>query len=260
MTEPILSEEQQRLLAGYVLQDLSLEEAAAFEQLVKTNPAAVEELNQLQSCLEMAYAPSLVSPPEHLRATVLSNFQTASQSNSPSSQLAPPRPALRAVPQQQRRWLMGVGAIAAAVIVALGISNLWLWQKVQQQTVPAQIQPEVRTVVLEPVGDESIAMSQVTINSENLTGTLVVENLPPLSDDQVYVLWTVLASDAPYTTDEKNAILTKIFTTNKPEQLQQFPLPSVYQEDQWITAIAITVESASAPQQHQSAPILIKRL
>lgn len=74
------------------------------------------------------------------------------------------------------------------------------------------------------------------------------------------MLWTVLQPDAPFTTDEKNAILTGVFAVDEQNKSAKITLPPVYREQQWIKAIAITVEADDAPQENLSSPILMGSL
>ncbi len=100
------------------------------------------------------------------------------------------------------------------------------------------------------------------INPDTLMGSLTVDNLPPLEPGAVYVLWTVVDPSTPATLDDKNAILTTVFTVDEQGDVtQQIDLPPVYRRDRSsVRAVAITQESAAAPQEHLSAPILIQPL
>ncbi|NEP20277.1 MAG: hypothetical protein F6J97_25925 [Leptolyngbya sp. SIO4C1] len=68
-------------------------------------------------------------------------------------------------------------------------------------------------------------------------------------------------TDAAYTTDDKNAILTEVFTVNDQALLsEQILVPRAFRDADLVEAVAITIEDAEAPQRHESAPILIKQL
>lgn len=258
-------EDLQLLIAGYVLCDLSAEEADILEQLMADDPAIAAEVAKMQQVLEITYAPPEVAPPSHLRSTILAAHQTAdpTPASSPLTiappQLAQPsmeRPHLTVLP----RWVKGLGAIAAAAIVGLSLSNYLLWRSLQaaQRPMPAA---EALTVSLQPTEAASDASVQVTIDPASLEGRLQVENLPPLPPGQVYVLWTVLEPNAPFTVDQKGAILTQVFTVDdQGQQVETLTVPVVYRDRQWVRAIAITVEDADAPQQHVSNPLLIQPL
>lgn len=254
MTGSMSSEQIQSLIAGYVLCDLSPAEAEVFEQLMAEDPALTEEVEQMQQTLEMAYAPSEIQPPAHLRASIL-NAHEADYSQVDASVSRVPARA-----EHRWNWRKGLGAVAALLIVGLSISNYMLWRSLQ--TAQTRIQPaNALTVSLEPTEENSPASATVMLDPDRLAATLQVANLPPLPEGQVYALWTVLQADAPFTTDDKNAILTSVFTVDENGgEAASIALPPVYQDQQWVKAIAITVEAADAPQVHEASPILIVML
>lgn len=235
------SEQLQLLIAGYVLGDLNANEAKEFEQLLATNPAIVREVAAMQQALELSYALPEVSPPRKLRSQVLAAYQAT-----PS-----PRP-VAFLP------IRAIGAFAAALIVALGFSNYHFWR---MQVKQAQVQQsEILTYSLQPK-NASLSSATVEVNASKLEARLKAENLPALPPDKVYVLWTVLKKGAPFTTDQKNAILTEVFGVDaKGNVSKQITIPVVYRTKNAISAIAITTEDAAAPQNHAGAPILIVKL
>lgn len=277
MTGSLSPEQRQLLLAGYVLYDLSADEAATLETLLAEDPNLREELAQLQATWEAAHDITPQAPPNHLRTTILPAADLGSTPvPSPSPRTGVPQYAptsnLNAAPHLAPAstpapnpvvvgpWRRGWGAAAAVLIVGLSLSNLLLWRALQvaQQ---AQGPSETLTVALtDPTS--SAAKAQVQINPQTLEGSLTVENLPPLEPGMVYVLWTVVDPNAPVTVDDKNAILTTVFTVDEQgRQSQPIDLPSVFRRDRdLIRAVAITQESAEAPQEHLSAPILIQPL
>ncbi len=237
------SEQLELLIAGYVLGDLSVEEVKEFEQLLANNSAIAQEVAQMQQALEMSYAPPEVRPPSHLRSQVMAAHRANSQISK-----RPPVFSIRTL-----------GAIAAMLIVALGISNYRLWRSLQ--VIQAQIQPsELLTYSLQ-AKNASLSSATVAVNPHQLEAKLNVENLPPLPTGKVYVLWTVLKQDAPFTTDKKNAILTEVFKVDaKGNVSKQITVPAAYRTKDIIAAIAVTMEDATTPQKHAGAPILIAKL
>ncbi len=244
-------DELQQLLAGYVLNNLSDEEAAMVEQLLQ-DPEVNQSVEQMQAALEAAYAPPEVQPPPHLRQRVMQAFESQVL---PVVVSATPPPVVL-LP----RWIKALGAAAAALIVALSVSNYLLWRSLQSQQ--AQLNQAPLVLSLQPTETLNVPASvMVQLDPDTLQGTLIIENLPPLAPDKVYVLWTVLAPNAPFTTDAKNAILTQVFTVEEPgSQTQPLILPRAFQNLDLIAAIAISIEDAETPQNHESAPILFQPL
>lgn len=262
MTGSLSPEQRQLLMAGYALYNLSAEEAASLEALLAENPDLWEELDQLQATWEMACDIVPQAPPAHLREAILQAAAPSPDLSLPTG--APPfAPRPNSVPNSLvvgPWWRRGLGAAAAVLIVGLSISNLLLWralQTVQQAQAPG----DTLTVALADPASTA-ATAEVQINPQTLEGSLMVENLPPLEPGMVYVLWTVVDPNAPVTVDDKNAILTTVFTVDEQgRQSQPIDLPSVYRRDRdLVRAVAITQESAAAPQEHLSVPILIQPL
>ncbi|MBD2089836.1 anti-sigma factor [Microcoleus sp. FACHB-1515] len=235
----MLPPEQQELIAGYVLGDLLPEEAAEFEQLLAQDSAIAAEVAQMQQALELAYAPSEIAPPAQLRSTILAKANERS---------------VAAVGRFSQRAM----AIAAASCIAvLAGSNYWLWRGLQTTQVEPQSAP--LTYSLQPTdANLSAAAATVSVDPNRLEATIEMRNLPPLQADQVYVLWTVLTPNAPYTTDAKQAILTKVFQVDdRGNFTQTIAVPEVYRNRDLVAKVAVTIESATAPQKHTGSPILI---
>jgi anti-sigma factor RsiW len=74
--ESVSPEELQLWLAGYVLGDLSPEEADRLEALLKLRPELHRELQALQQALETAYGVEEKQPPPALRASLLQHMRS----------------------------------------------------------------------------------------------------------------------------------------------------------------------------------------
>ncbi len=245
------SEELQLLMAGYVLGDLSPEEAAEFERLLAQNPAMAEELAQMQKALETAYTPPEVTPPAHLRLAILDNIRVVNPEIG-----APVTTTTRiTIP-----WRSVMEVAAAALIAALALNNYRLQQALQMaQTETKPYSPLI--YALDSTKADSKASATVVVNPNNLEATIAVKNLPPLPPGRIYALWTVLKQDAPFTTDEKEAILTETFQVDERGNFSQtIAVPKAYRSKELVTKVAVTVEDANAPQRHTGSPIIITGL
>jgi anti-sigma-K factor RskA len=173
MTEPTLPDFIQALLAGYVLGDLTPEEAEQLQQLLAENPALAIEINQLQEVLAvMPYGLPAASPSAQVRSQMLQAIQNEplnltnldltnpnltnpnlTNTKPASTASAAPisdrptnlptnrptnRPTNAIVPRRRSRFaLFAGGSIAAALALALGLNNYQLRQQVS--TMEAQV-------------------------------------------------------------------------------------------------------------------------
>lgn len=254
MARSIPSEQLQLLIAGYVLGDLSPDEVKEFEQILADDSAIADEVARMQKALEISYAPSEVTPPTHLRSAILT--ANAHLANPKSS----PRPHLNLRSRRSFLWRRTIEVAAVVLIVGLGISNYRLRQSLQA------VQTEIRqshTLIYSLRAKEANANASATVavNPNNLEAVLTVKNLPLLPPGKVYVLWTVLEQGVPFTTDNKNAVLTEVFQVDADGNASQaIVVPKVYRSKDLVSAVAVTVEDAASPQRHEGKPILIERL
>ena len=223
-------------------------------------------------------APGVVAPEVRPKFTVGSQLPALSPSASPSPALSSPVLASAAEPVPEAlysrspsvlRSLMRLLWIATAIaIAALGISNYILWRQVKQQ-IAARPDPSALelptsnplTYTLESTAAAKAATAKVTVYPDTLTAELDTSRLPQLPPDQVYALWAVLKPQAPFTTDNKGAVLATTFKVDEQGEVSKaIAVPNVFQQPQVIAALGVTVESASAPQSHAGDPVLLAKL
>ncbi|WP_338462830.1 anti-sigma factor [Synechococcus elongatus IITB7] len=273
MTAPVTPDQIELLIAGYVLCDLSPEEAAEFEQLLRDNPALWDAVAEAQAALEQTFSVEEQAPPAYLKPSILSAAQVLQQAVIPSdretiaSPANPDNPAMQAANSNViplRRWQRGMGAAAAVLIAGLGISNIVLWQSLQTLQAARRTtttDPLVFTLERTPLTPTPNASVRVMVDPSDLEATLDIKNLPPLAEGEVYVLWTVVKPNAPVTTDDKDAILTQVFRVDERGQFsQRIAVPPVFRDRGLVQAVAVTIEDAKAPQKHLAKPILIQRI
>jgi len=253
---------QQLLISGYVLGNLSPAESLLFEEMVRENPDLIRQVNLMQQALDETYAPIEVAPPTALRdrlmATANAQQAVSKADNSSVDTKTNDQPVVTA-PKSKLFSNKILGAIALAIITALGIANYRLWQNVQTakttDTQNPQNTPSDRvTYLLQNKELSPDSTAKLVVDSDRLNATLTVDNLPPLPQDQAYALWTVVGKDVPYTTDEKGAILTAVFQVNESGNFaQEIAVPQPHLEPRTISKMAITVEDISAPQAHEGS-------
>lgn len=182
------SDNWQELLAGYVLGDLSPEEAEAFQQLVAADPDLNREVLHLQETLAlMPYALPDENPPAHLKQSILA----AAEAIQPEPALSIVQPAQ---PARPRPWgLIAGGAIAAAALIVLGIDNYQLRQSVaeKREVIQALRNPDRFIYTLSGTEDLPDAFGSLVIDTGDQRAFLLTQNLPPLPSDQAYRLWAI---------------------------------------------------------------------
>jgi anti-sigma-K factor RskA len=249
------SECEQLLITGYVLGNLSPVEAALFEEIVAENPEILEKVAEFQETLELAYAPPEIAPPPQLRAKILNE---ASQKNVATKTSVRDRfSSVLNVSGSPIFWGKVLGGLTVLTISALGITNYYLWQSLQQAKSENRA---IDTVVytLKSIKQKDFGVVTLMVDSNRLEATLNIKNLSSLPSGKVYALWTVVGKDAPYTTDEKGAILTATFQVNANGTFsQKIALPPLYRTNRAIDKLAVTIESASAPQTHQGSILFV---
>lgn len=246
-----LPEQVELLIAGYVLGDLDADEATEFEQILAGDPAIAEEVGRMQRVLELSYLPAETSPPASLRSTILAEKDASNLTGTAPTAAQPTLGIIRSA------WNRRLAMAAAALIVALGISNYQLWQTLQESQVE---QPQTNALVYSLQGTEQAAQASATVvvDPEQLEGVLNVENLPPLPPGKVYVLWTVIGKETAYPTDEKGAILTQVFSVgSEGSALQKITVPQIYRSGELVARVAVTLEDATAPERHVGPIMMI---
>ena len=254
------SEHLQLLMAGYVLGDLDPDEAAEFEQLLQEHPAIADEVTQLQAALELSCGLPDLEPPSHLRSAILDAHADHAQQPDLTPLTAVPDRAARKPRRSPFFWSRALNLAAAALIVVLGVNNYRLRQTLQASQTETQ-RLAALNYSLKSTEPTNPASATVAVNPNSLEAVLTVKDLPPLPPGKVYVLWTLLKQDAPYTTDSKGAILTQAFNVDAQGKVAQpIVVPIVFRSEAFVSKVAVTIEDAAAPQKHQGKPILVNSL
>ena len=209
-------------LSDYVLGNLSPDEIMALQEQIAINPDLAKECAELQESLSaLPYTLPTQAPSSSLKASILEAAQESNQAMAhlqhPSAAHLHPSSTRRSKAAYPAPWLRVGGAIAATLVIALGIDNYRLRQQVgetaqlqqrlqQNQAELDQLRNQVQsmttliTTLQEPT---SIVYSLTgTGPAEGATGRLVTtpghqdmvlvsENLPLLSEDQIYRLWAI---------------------------------------------------------------------
>lgn len=175
------------LLPAYALECLDEEEITTVSEHLARCPACQAEFQAYQTVADqLALAAPEAAPPPRLKRQILERVE-------------PPRP--RPVGEPRPSWwqqLAGMfgraapawGAVALVLVVVLAASNLWLWQRLDgasTMTTPGGMQ----VIALAGTDVAPDGAGTLVISADGEYGTLIVDGLPGLDEDQQYQLWLI---------------------------------------------------------------------
>jgi hypothetical protein len=219
------------LAAGFVVNDLTPEEAQEFRLLLDEHPELIAEVDDLQEVMRQVLDGfTEVEAPAHLLPKIL---QQAENSTTQAT-------VVKQMPLRLRRI---AGSIAALFVVLLGVDYYRLRQNLsivtaenqrlhkdfaQAQAVKSLLQnSQTRLFTFESVSSTSNSSGSIVINPEQQKAVMVFQNLPAPPPGHVYFLWTIVKNEKlpcgevkPYSWG--NASLELPFT---PQMYQEFSHP-----------------------------------
>jgi len=247
-----LSEEDQALAAGFVLGDLSPEEAQYFQQRLRQNSVLLKEVHALHASLRLLpqSLPVVSPPPELLDKILLANPEE--ERSTESNRLTQP-----SFSQPLSIWwgkiITGVAVLAALL---LGADNLRLRQslsaatQVDTETVATILQrPKSRLIAL--AGEQgSAAVGTLLFTPGQWQDVIIsIKDLPPLPPDQVYRMWLSLNTGqvipcGEFKTNVQGSVFIELNPAENPPQGTK------------ATGVFVTVDRTSAPLSPQGDRIL----
>lgn len=187
------------LVGAYVLGALDPDERDQFERYLAEHPEVRAEVEALSESLPAMAESVAAEPPPRLKASVLAAIEDVEQEAHGS--VAGPGGSTGEVislDSRRRRWGQLVGAIAAVLILVVGVmAGTGLFGEDRIERVLAA--PDARTIEL--VG-EGLAAT-FTYSFDEQAGVFATDALPAVSPDQTYQLWLI---------DEIGPVSAGIFT------------------------------------------------
>jgi anti-sigma-K factor RskA len=175
------------LLPAYALDCLDEAETTTVSEHLARCPACRAEFQAYQTVADrLALAAPEAAPPPRLKRQILERVE-------------PPRPQPVAEPRpswwQQLAGLFGRaapawGAIALILVVVLAASNLWLWQRLNGERA-ITTSGGMQVIALAGTEVAPDAAGTLVISDDGEYGTLIVDGLPGLDEDQQYQLWLI---------------------------------------------------------------------
>jgi hypothetical protein len=227
-----ISEEEQILAAGYVIDHLSGSEINQFGAALTDNPELQAELDALQSAYNrLPQALPSVTPPPDLKARIIASFAAESIANPLTNSTVEPSQSTLAeitpAPSRGFRWgkiFAGIGLLVGGLLAFDNFNlrqELQVAQQVNQQDLASVLnQPKSRLLALST--NENQVVGNILFTTGNWKQIIVsAKNLPPLPVDRVYRMWLELVNGqvipcGEFKTDDRNSIFIKLNTTQKP--------------------------------------------
>ena len=260
MAEPTYPESSypdhwQELMAGYVLGNLTPEEAEELQQLLAAHPELGEEMHSLQDVLAaMPYALPEVQPAAAVRSRILADAQNQTAQHQAQNQPVP----IRQRDRRQSMILWG-GNVAAILAVAIGLDNLTLRQQLattqakiaSQKDLIAMLQaPQTKLVTLKGMDQLSKAAGNVVITPGEAGAIVVLQDLPILPQGQTYNLWAVASG---------KKIAAGNFTAN-PQGRVFVKVPLTSATSDRVTNLIVTIEASPTPLAPQGPMVMTSNL
>jgi len=256
MSEPLSPEHIEALMAGYVLSDLTPEEAEEFNRHLRENPHLMAQVEYLRETLNaLPYALPDIEPPPHLREEILETIL--------ESPIQPIRQGSR-LP-----WGRVFAGVAALIALTLGINNYLLRQELrtalasnqrlreelqavknQNNIVNVLQQPYTRVFSLLGTEQADRASGSIVVNFNQQKAAIAFQNLPTLREDQIYRLWAII--------DNKKIACADFKTSQKGKVLEEFSLPAAACSSTKST-LAVTLEPLPAPPQPVGPAIMLEK-
>ncbi len=214
MNKSFDSEYIKNLAAGFVVDDLSSEEAEEFRLLLEEHPELIAEVEDLQEVLRQVVDGFIeVEPPADLLSKILSQAEVITTQESNINDIPIQQQNNLLIPKKSQRWAKIAASIAALFVVILSVDNYRLRQslsvvttdnqKLRQDFAQAQAvknmlqnsQTRLYTFAAASSTNNIIdnASGSIVINPEKQKAVMVFQNLPAPPPGQVYLLWTVIA-------------------------------------------------------------------
>jgi hypothetical protein len=214
MVSAELPDNWQELIAGYVLGNLSEEEASTVESLLSSHPELMPEIEAFQESFNVfADMVPLQSPPAQLRDKILMAAQQGPNQAAPIAAFVSNVSNDRA-PRRLKLIIGGGGAIAAGILVALGLRIASLNHQLQQanskiETLERNLQqaqvdrpvldtlqqPGTSVYALKGSDRANTASGSLVVSGEKNQVIILVQNLPELPAGKTYRLWAKVPSE-----------------------------------------------------------------
>jgi anti-sigma-K factor RskA len=234
----------EELMSGYVLDALTPEETAEFEQYLRNDLTLIQRTNQMQEIVGLLPHSTQIKAPPELRTKI--------QKISQATAIAPAQPPqLRPIGQRQSRrsrtlWKL-LGAIGALALLILGLDNLRLRYQLatatrQVTTLQASVaehEEEDYTFELAAKQAGSKALATIVFDADRGVMFVGAKHLPPLPPGEAYHIWA-------FTKDNQKVLCGRFNIDSSDQVIKQFSVrPEDYTAD--VAFMRISKEPVVTP-------------
>lgn len=179
------------LLPAYALDILEEEQIFRVEAHLTGCPACHRELEGYLRVVEQLPlgAPEAYPPPE-LKRRLMANLPRSSASRVAGDEAGPAMGGRMTLADFFRRLSPVWWAASLVLVLGLAISNLLLWQQVRELR-PVRQETALEVIDLSGTDYAQRATGVIVMSMDGEHGTLVVDRLPVLGEDQEYQLWLI---------------------------------------------------------------------
>ena len=172
------------LIPAFILGCLNAVETQSLSHHIHSCKACRKEVAAYQSIVfQLGHSVPTVEPPAHIKSAVLYETKASQHENRTTYHT------------KRRRFDFGFftpawSAAAAILIIVLGAGNLLLWDRVRHLRHEIQ-SGDAHLIELEGEEGAPSAEGYLYISDDGREGTLIAEELPVLTKDQVYQVWLI---------------------------------------------------------------------
>jgi len=224
------SEENQELLASYVLGDLTPEEVAQVHELLASHPELYNDLNQLQETLALLpLGLPKTLPPTHLGSQILHSA-------------APPDLHPASSVNKQKLWFACIAVFTSLLTIGFGFYSYNLRQRLigtqaelsqSKETIALLTPPSKVVFSLKSTKPNLSASGSLLMLPNSRVAVLSLEKLKPLPPGKIYRLWAI--------SNTKKIYCGEFNPESNGKVLMQIPLAEGMPP---VSAVMITIESA----------------
>lgn len=173
-------------LPAYALGSLDEDEQLQVSEHLATCAVCRAELQAFDQVVQdLPLAVTLSDPPSELKAALMAHTRKDEE----SAEVPAGDSWWRRLTQSMRASAPALGMAGLVLILILGLSNLFLWARLNE--IERVAQNALITIPMQGTADTPQAIGMLVVSRDGEHGTLVVDGLPVLDESSQYQLWLI---------------------------------------------------------------------